>query len=140
MKKAVSILLVLVICLSMTITAFATNGDQQIGAGEADFVNSPGEGGMACEHLHTVTEQKKNPSCTEAGHTGNEVCKDCGEIVEAGKVIPSTGHTFKDEVCTICGSPYEPTTGDVSIVLWVVLMVLAAASLVVVTAVYRKKV
>lgn len=140
MKKAVSILLVLVICLCMSVTAFATNGDQQTGTAESDFVISPGEGGYACGHLHTVIENQKDATCTENGHTGNTVCKDCGEIVEPGKVIPSKGHEYKDGVCTVCGTRYQPTTGDVSIMLWVVLMVLAAAALVVVTTVYRKKV
>lgn len=132
MKKAISILLVLVVCLSMTLTVFATTG-------ENEFVISPGEGGKPCEHKHTIIMHQKNPSCIEDGHTGKEVCEDCGETVNPGKVIPSKGHTFKDQVCTICGAPYQPTTSDFSMILWVVLMVLAAAALVTVTVIYRKK-
>ena len=130
MKKAISILLVLVICVSMSLAAFATNDD---------FIMSPGEGGSSCNHAHTVGDQKKDPTCDEEGYYGREICEDCGEIIETGKVIPSKGHEYKDDVCTICGDHYDPKTGDVSIMLWVVLMVLAAAGLVVVTAVYRKK-
>ena len=136
MKKAISILLVLVICLSMTLTVFATNGN---GAVDDDFVISPGEGGISCDHEHTSGDQKKDPTCTEDGYYDRVICEDCGEIVEPGKIIPSTGHEYKDGVCTICDDVYEPTTGDISVVLWVVLMVLAAAALVVVTVLYRKK-
>lgn len=132
MKRAISFLLVLVFCLALTVPVFATNDD--------DFVISPGEGGFACGHSHTVIENKKDATCVEDGHTGNQVCKDCGEIIEAGKVIPSTGHVYEDGVCTACGTNYQPITGDVSMMLWVVLLVLASASLVVVTTVYRKKI
>ena len=44
MRKVINILLVLVICMSMTLTAFAT-GD--------DFVGSPGESGTPCDHKNT---------------------------------------------------------------------------------------
>lgn len=140
MKKAISILLVLVICLSMTVTAFAAKGDQQTGGEESGFVDSPGEGGSSCDHKHTVDNQKKDPTCEEDGYEGRVICEDCGEIIEPGKIIPSKGHEYKDDICTICGEHYDPKTGDISIALWVVLMVLAGAGLVVVTVVYRKKV
>lgn len=136
MKKAFSILLVLVICLSMTLTAFATNGD---GAADNDFVISPGEGGSSCEHTNISEGQKKDPTCDEDGFEDRVICEDCGEIIEPGKIIPSKGHKYKDDVCTVCGDHYDPKTGDISIALWVVLMVLAAAGLVAVTVVYRKK-
>lgn len=136
MKKAISILLVLVICLSMTLTVFATNGG---GAADNDFVSSPGEGGSSCGHKNTTGNQKREPTCTEDGYEGRVFCEDCGEIVVPGKIIPQKGHEYKDDVCTICGDHYDPKTGDISIALWVVLMVLAAAALVGVTIVYRKK-
>ena len=137
MKKAISILLVLVICLSMTVTAFATNGN---GTADDDFILSPGEGGVSCDHSHTTGDQKKDPTCTEDGYEGRVFCEDCGEIVEPGKIIPSEGHEYDENgICTICHDVEDPKTGDISIALWVVLMVLAAAGLVVVTVVYRKK-
>lgn len=140
MKKAISILLVMVICFCMSVTVFAANNDQQVGAVESDFVISPGEGGSACGHLHTSIDNKKNPTCTEDGYTDRVICEDCGEVVDPGKVIPSTGHSYEDGYCTVCGTHYQPTTGDVSMVLWVALLVLASASLVVVITVYRKKI
>ena len=61
----------------------------------------------------------KEPTCTEDGYTGDEVCKTCGVTVKKGEVIPALGHKIKlvgakeptctedgytgDEVCTICG-------------------------------------
>ena len=61
----------------------------------------------------------KEPTCTEDGYTGDEVCTVCGEIVKKGEVIPALGHKIKlvgakeptctedgytgDEVCTVCG-------------------------------------
>lgn len=43
------------------------------------------------------------PTCTEAGYTGDEVCTVCGETIKAGEVIPATGHHFKGNTCPDCG-------------------------------------
>lgn len=43
------------------------------------------------------------PSCTEAGYTGDEVCTICGETIKEGEVIPATGHHFKGNTCPDCG-------------------------------------
>ena len=43
------------------------------------------------------------PSCTEAGYTGDEVCSICGETIKEGEVIPATGHHFKGNTCPDCG-------------------------------------
>lgn len=43
------------------------------------------------------------PSCTEAGYTGDEVCTVCGETIKEGEVIPATGHHFKGNTCPDCG-------------------------------------
>lgn len=39
----------------------------------------------------------KAATCDEDGYTGDKVCKNCGEIIEKGKVIPATGHTYSEE-------------------------------------------
>ena len=39
----------------------------------------------------------------------------CGEVVEAGKTIANTVHTFEDGKCTVCEAAdpdYVPTTPD----------------------------
>ena len=43
----------------------------------------------------------KEPTCTEDGYTGDEVCTICGEIVKKGEVIKATGHQYKDGKCTV---------------------------------------
>lgn len=43
------------------------------------------------------------PTCTEAGYTGDEVCSICGETIKEGEVIPATGHHFKGNTCPDCG-------------------------------------
>ena len=55
-------------------------------------------------HEH-VTELRNavEPTCTEAGYTGDEVCSICGETIKEGEVIPATGHHFKGNTCPDCG-------------------------------------
>ena len=127
MKKLICVLLALVICLSMAVTAFAADG----------FVSSPGE----CDHDKTSLKNQKDATCTEDGYTGDHVCDKCGTVVEEGEPIPATGHKFdKNGVCEICGATDVPKTGDnAQIFLWVTLMVVSAAALVTVTSIRRKR-
>lgn len=55
-------------------------------------------------HEH-VTElcNAVEPTCTEDGYTGDEVCSICGETIKEGEVIPATGHHFKGNTCPDCG-------------------------------------
>lgn len=41
-----------------------------------------------CEHKNTELTGEKAATETEEGYTGDKVCKECGEIVESGTVIP----------------------------------------------------
>ena len=50
----------------------------------------------------------KAATCTEAGYTGDEVCKTCQTVVKKGEVIPATGHDtelvgVKEATCTEAG-------------------------------------
>ena len=45
----------------------------------------------------------KPATCTDAGYSGDEVCKRCGELLKQGAAIPALGHSFADGVCTVCG-------------------------------------
>jgi len=107
MKKVVNLLLVVVLCVAFSVTAFATDG----------FVSSPGEEGTPCDHEKTELVGKVEPTCTKPGFTGNLVCVECGEVIEEGSEIPATGHLFENGVCCICGVPDVPKTGDNSSVL-----------------------
>ena len=134
MKKAICLLLVLVVCMSLACTAFASE------AGD-DFVESPGIEVEDCEHKEPAIVSRREPTCTQDGYTGDKVCPDCGEVIERGTVIPRLGHRYENGVCTICGADQRnPQTGDNSgIGLWIGLMILAAVALVTGTVVYRKK-
>lgn len=68
----------------------------------------------------------KAPTCTEAGHAAYWVCRDCrmmvdnsGNALTAVPVIPATGHSYQNGVCTACGAREDvpapvtpPKTGD----------------------------
>ena len=47
-----------------------------------------------CEHSKTGTVDAVAPTCTEEGYTGDQVCTNCGAILEKGKVLPAKGHTY----------------------------------------------
>ena len=63
----------------------------------------------ATGHQQTHIEGKKEPTCTEPGYTGDEVCDACGTVVKKGTVIPATGHHWVDKgdgthTCPDCGA------------------------------------
>ena len=62
-------------------------------------------------HEH-VTELRGavEPTCTEEGYSGDEVCTICGDVISQGEVIEATGHHFKGNTCTDCGA--TRSTGD----------------------------
>ena len=76
---------------------------------------------------HSLTHHAaKAPTCTEAGHGAYWVCTDChmmvdnnGNALTAVPVIPATGHSYQNGVCTVCGVREDvpapvtpPKTGD----------------------------
>ncbi len=85
-------------------------------------------------HGEPELKNEKGATCTVEGYTGDKVCKDCGEILEKGEVVPMLAHSYKDGTCTVCGIAdpnYKPVsdspeTGDSSnVALWGGLMALA---------------
>ncbi len=83
------------------------------------------------DHVATVVGAK-DATCTEAGYTGDTVCKWCGEEIAKGEEIAPAGHKSEiqnakeatatedgytgDEVCTVCGEVLKkgeviPATG-----------------------------
>ena len=130
MRKIISILAILLLSLSLAVTAFATD----------DFVGSVGEDGTPCDHHDTTLVDQKDPGCSTDGYTGDVVCKECGDVIEEGEVIHAPGHQVVDGVCIVCGAPDVPNTGDNShLFLWVSLMAVAVVGLLAVVGVSRKK-
>ena len=66
----------------------------------------------ACDHANTELRNAKAASCQETGYTGDTYCKDCGELVASGTVIPLADHQggtatcIARAVCTVCGNEY----------------------------------
>ena len=57
----------------------------------------------------TYIVDKKAPTCIKDGYTGDTYCDGCHEKIKDGKVIPATGHHWKDNgdgthTCTKCGA------------------------------------
>lgn len=46
-----------------------------------------------CQHIKTELRDQQDASCTEDGYSGDTCCTVCGEMLEAGTVIPAKGHT-----------------------------------------------
>ena len=75
------------------------------------------------ENNHEDTEivGSVDPTCSKEGYTGDKVCKGCKKIIEKGRAIEKTAHTYREEiipatpdskgytlhVCTVCGYEYK---------------------------------
>lgn len=74
----------------------------------------------ACIHANTELQNVVAATCTADGYSGDEVCKDCGEVVSSGSVVKSEGHKYEGIVtapsegvagfttytCSVCGDTY----------------------------------
>lgn len=73
---------------------------------------------ISCEHPENKIELKHNklPECETAGED-SRVCNNCGEIVEAGIVVPALGHDYHDGICTRegCGVVSFELCNDISV-------------------------
>ena len=73
---------------------------------------------ISCEHPENKIELKHNklPECETAGED-SRVCSNCGEIVEAGIVVPALGHDYHDGICTRegCGVVSFELCNDISV-------------------------
>ena len=84
---------------------------------------------VECAEHTTELVGKADATCTEDGHTGKLVCTNCGTVIEAGEVIPATGHSWgewevtkeateteagsKERVCETCG---EKETEEIPVI------------------------
>ena len=61
---------------------------------------------------------KKDPTCTEDGYSGDTYCKDCGGLIESGHKLEAAGHQggtatcSKKAVCTVCKEEYGDLDSD----------------------------
>ena len=46
------------------------------------------------DHTPTVSKERLEPTCTEAGHTEETVCSICGQLINAMEEIPALGHDY----------------------------------------------
>ena len=53
-----------------------------------------------CKHENTVVKNKVVATYLTAGFTDNKVCKDCGEVVTAGQIIPRKTLGLADKIFT----------------------------------------
>lgn len=58
----------------------------------------------ACAHQNTEVRGKVDATCTKDGYTGDTYCKDCGEKLAGGEVIPALGHDWGEWTIV-----YQPT-------------------------------
>ena len=66
-----------------------------------------------CPHDgETEIRGDKNPTCSEAGYTGDTYCLICQRKIESGVTIPTIPHTggtatcHTKAICEVCGTPY----------------------------------
>ena len=80
----------------------------------------------AALHSETVVTGQKKATCTDSGYTGDILCAACGRQIQAGTVLPATGHHYgSDGKCVDCGAlrTSAPNTGDsFDSVLWTLLL------------------
>ncbi len=66
----------------------------------------------SCAHENT-REEYIAPDCENYG-SRTLICEDCGDIL-GSMVLPALGHSFENNICTVCGAaepPREGTCGD----------------------------
>ena len=62
---------------------------------------------VACRHADTEIRDAKDATCTAPGYTGDTYCKECGNKISSGEVIPAKGHTevIDKAVAATCTEP-----------------------------------
>ena len=73
------------------------------------------EATIACGHSNTITEGYAEPTCTAEGFSGRILCAECGELVDAGHVLPMIAHSWifserLEPTCESQGCEYEICT------------------------------
>ena len=86
------------------------DGTETAKCDRCDETDTREKAGTALGHKAVKTEAKA-ATCTSEGYTGDKVCKECGEVLEKGEVIPMLAHSYKEGTCTVCGAldpDYKP--------------------------------
>ena len=84
---------------SDTVRIVVDNSDSDWHTQKATYVVSVED----CPH-NEVIDSAKEATCTEDGLTEGKHCSTCGQtLIEQNKIV-ATGHTYKNNICTKCGS------------------------------------
>ena len=70
-------------------------------------------------HVHVeVTDEAKDPTCTETGLTAGKHCSACNHVIVAQEIVPALGHTLGDaatctepQKCTVCNTELAAALG-----------------------------
>ena len=111
-------------CLNKGISVLACSH-----CGELEKVNGIVKAYYTAKVNHVAADELANvvaATCTEAGYSGDQVCKWCGETLKKGEEVPALGHKTEvkdakaatcteagytgDEVCTVCGETVKKGT------------------------------
>lgn len=63
-----------------------------------------------CEHINVEIKNRKEPTCTAEGYSGDTYCKDCGTLISAGSKISRKEHNWwrikvtQEPTCTMTGT------------------------------------
>lgn len=110
--------------------------------------------GEAAGHGETEILDAKEATCTQAGYTGDTVCKVCGDVLQKGVIIQKLTHIYQDGRCTVCGAADpnwqlaeqsgaeedSPQTDDNSnLVLWIALAFLSASTALLLTIQWKRQ-
>lgn len=90
------------------------DGTETAKCDRCDETDTRVKAGSALGHK-TVKTEAKEATCTSEGYTGDKVCKDCGEVLEKGEIVPKLAHSYKNGTCTACGASdpdYKPAVSD----------------------------
>ena len=98
-------------------------GNGNVGGGnQGGNEDTPDEG---CAHSNTELQNYREASCQSSGYSGDLYCKDCGELLNVGEPISSSGqHKYGDwgltpdgmsfiSYCTVCGLGLNMTVDNI---------------------------
>ena len=78
-----------------------------IAANKLDYTKPLDKPSEECKHTDVSVQNEEKASCTKAGYSGDQICEDCGVVIQEGTEIPATDHVYADGFCKICSKTDE---------------------------------